>query len=794
MTNPCMTNRAHRPLAGPRRAVVAAILFAVLLTTGWTPQQGAFGETYDGSGGRRAAEGVHPDGGAVRWEVTIPEDGAVRSGGAGDGSASVWLDTDGHVLTVVRRDTTDTAYDLVAFDRDNGGIAWTAGSDLAFGLSPACLTVDQASGDIWAIARDDAGGSRFLTRFDPATGAEDAGARIDVPSSCQTGLQLLPGGDLAFRDVCCEEAVLVYDLAAGAERVRYTPPAGSALGPTLLSSPDGQRLYVLEDADEMGPDLRLLSVDVSTGAVIDQVDLPGNYPRSFSGHQTYVDVDGGIVLSTEEGVEDGWVVRVAEDGAGGLDIAWQTRAFERDGPGGDDFDSAPAAIRPGGADERLVVVKQSNAVDPFIALDLADGTPVWQSELFPGGTVDTSNWLMDAAGNLVVSYFVGRNDGPETVPYDVFDGETGERIGSGPLGYRETGGAVLDDDGVLYLVVPVPTHRLVAIEPGDGDGVGGVALPPGVSRLDAGPGAGPADLAIRLCQTLFPEPDSARRVILAREDVFADALAGAPLAAGDDACILFTDAEGLYGHVRDEIARVLPDGGQVVILGGFAAISEEISYQLGEIGYSVARLGGDSRYETARLIGTQVRAENPGTSAIMLAFAGDWPDAITGGAYGADTGVPIILTDRDDLHPEAARAMTDLDVTQTFVLGGAAAVSDAVVAEVAGIRVSGPNRMGTAVAVAEDLWLPRIGDLESFVVVNLERADAWTLALAAAPLSARFDAPQLGVATERYPDETRSFLERIGFSDLPAAVLVGDLGFIGAAVEDGIGATIGDPG
>ena len=94
--------------------------------------------------------------------------------------------------------------------------------------------------------------------------------------------------------------------------------------------------------------------------------------------------------------------------------------------------------------------------------------------------------------------------------------------------------------------------------------------------------------------------------------------------------------------------------------------------------------------------------------------------------------------------------------------------------------------MATAVEVADTLWpeIPASG--EDFVFVNLDRADAWTLALAAAPLSAALDAPQIGVRTDSLPAETEQYLLDSNISSIPSRVLLGDLTYINDGVAQSI--------
>jgi hypothetical protein len=84
-----------------------------------------------------------------------------------------------------------------------------------------------------------------------------------------------------------------------------------------------------------------------------------------------------------------------------------------------------------------------------------------------------------------------------------------------------------------------------------------------------------------------------------------------------------------------------------------------------------------------------------------------WPDAMSAAPYAAHTSRPILLTATGLLPPETSRALTNVGATETVVVGGPAAVGDAVVDEVrtAGHgprRLSGANRFATSRAVYEE--------------------------------------------------------------------------------------------
>jgi putative cell wall-binding protein len=386
-------------------------------------------------------------------------------------------------------------------------------------------------------------------------------------------------------------------------------------------------------------------------------------------------------------------------------------------------------------------------------------------------------------------------------------GEEGDTQGISP-GWRDVYLSTLADqqipldgvgDGTYALVVTVdPDGRLR--EADDSDNVAGttVRLSADATRLtvieqfDGDPTDDVRSVARQVCHRLVDQPGQARGVVLARDDVFTDALAGAPL-AGDDACILYTAGGGapLDRLTRVEIDRALPDGGPVWILGGVDAVSAEVEEELRTAGYAVRRLAGATRYETAVEIAHEVRAANPDRDEVLLAWGEDFPDAVTGGAYGARVGIPILLTPTDHLHPATAAAITAFDISRTVVLGGATVISDQTVAAAPGSqRVAGANRMGTATQVADVLWADEARSIDTVSVVNLEHPDGWAHALAVAPLAARHGMPVLGVASDRYPAETAAFLQ--GF-DRPAqaVTLVGSDRHLAPQV---VSALLGDVG
>ncbi len=433
------------------------------------------------------------------------------------------------------------------------------------------------------------------------------------------------------------------------------------------------------------------------------------------------------------------------------------------------------------------------------------GTEDPAADYTPGGTAHPALWCHES-----------RTDGAYDIDVDVLDTSWGPDEGwadnteyTFTLEYSPTAVRVLIDgvevvsasgtfpEGAFGFYnysqsdVRYSGFRAVPMEP---DAVPGE---PGVSRVDGGSGD-PIDAAIEICQFLVPADGTAELIALARVDDFADAMAGSALPAD---CILFTEGgpdAPINADTRAEIARAFgPAGGNVFVLGGENAVSAAAAQALTDDGHTIGRLAGPTRFETAEEVANAAMAEVAlARDRVIVAFGGDWADAVTAGAYARATITPVVLTGTDSLHPAAERVIDTVQAAnpaaEVVLVGGESVVGPAVEAAVTNpLRIAGDNRMATAVAVAEDLWpaVPSTG--EDFVFANLERPDAWTLALAAAPLAARIGGPELGLRADSYPTETEDYLEGLGLSSLPSVVLLGDLGFISEDVATQVEGSVG---
>jgi putative cell wall-binding protein len=232
--------------------------------------------------------------------------------------------------------------------------------------------------------------------------------------------------------------------------------------------------------------------------------------------------------------------------------------------------------------------------------------------------------------------------------------------------------------------------------------------------------------------------------ILARSDLFPDALAASHLAGRHSAGILLTETDSLPPSTLDVLRR--HGVNRVFIAGGPDAISGAVEDQLratlnyrcggavtetdaqgSQLTLDVARVGGADRYETARAIALYPSPGAGGTAdydgapsdpdgpscdqrtTAIVATGENFPDALAAGSVafrgnlnGCGGGsLPLLLTPSAELSEPARTALQQMVVQQVLLMGGTAAVSTTVEEQIEAMgisvtRVAGANRQDTA--------------------------------------------------------------------------------------------------
>lgn len=322
----------------------------------------------------------------------------------------------------------------------------------------------------------------------------------------------------------------------------------------------------------------------------------------------------------------------------------------------------------------------------------------------------------------------------------------------------DAAGAVITVEGTSTELIGVEARasrvavRPIALDGTPGDHVVLSTLATG-TRVDGGGRVDPVGQSVATSRSLFAD-GSAERVVLATADRFPDALAGAALAGSRGPILMTPTDQPLDPRVEEEIRRVTGGDGHVLVLGGTAAVSEPVARAARSAAGDrpcAAPLPGGCRYagtgreHTAALVAGTVLAENPGT-AVLVARSDDYADSITGGAYAAYAGIPVLLTPTTAADRWAAERITTSRITDVIVLGGTSAVAGTTAQEL-GVtrRVAGDDRVATSVAIATQLWGGGGQSVGGGILVNVRDASGWQTALAAASAAAIHGLPQLGV-------------------------------------------------
>ena len=266
---------------------------------------------------------------------------------------------------------------------------------------------------------------------------------------------------------------------------------------------------------------------------------------------------------------------------------------------------------------------------------------------------------------------------------------------------------------------------------------------------------------------------AARKVILARSDNFADALAGVPLAAKYDAPILITPPHEMDGRVLSEIQRQKPQ--EIILLGAEGALGPEIVASLLEAGFTadqLLRIQGQDRYETSAAIAARVGSKD---DSAFIVTGENFPDALGAAGVAGERGIPVILMPSNQVNPSSLAVLKRLDVRQVTVIGLSQNMCDLIQQElqkliptVEVISIRGIDRYATTVAVAQTRTEP-------VTEIILATGENFPDALAGAAFAVHRHAVLLLVPAVNLTGhaELSSYLQDVGPHIIPIEVLGG---------------------
>ncbi len=183
-------------------------------------------------------------------------------------------------------------------------------------------------------------------------------------------------------------------------------------------------------------------------------------------------------------------------------------------------------------------------------------------------------------------------------------------------------------------------------------------------------------IAAEVASYMNEEEAFAGTAFIATGGNFADALAAAPLAAGNYYPIYLSGPDG----ISDSTAQAMLDAGitDAILLGGEAAVSPDTAVTVLGIGIDVYRIDGADRYETAAKIASYgVEELGMYWDGVAVATGERFADALSGGAAQGISWSVMLLSDPDDLSLPARDTLeaNAADIRGIRFLGGTKALS-----------------------------------------------------------------------------------------------------------------------
>jgi len=281
--------------------------------------------------------------------------------------------------------------------------------------------------------------------------------------------------------------------------------------------------------------------------------------------------------------------------------------------------------------------------------------------------------------------------------------------------------------------------------------------------------------AVAVSQATFPAAQSAGAAVLARDDGFADALVGGPLAAATRAPLLLTPSDALATSTRVELQRVLPPGGTVYLMGGPTALGPILEGEVNALGFRTVRVAGPDRFTTAVAVANLLGSP----STVFEASGLNFPDALSSVPAAASVNGAILLTNGDTQATATASYLADHPGNR-YAVGGAAAAADP-----SAIALVGADRYATNAAIAR-AFFPTTRS------VAVATGAAFPDALGGGVLSAASAMPMLLVSSNGIPEPVHAYLATHG-ATIASVDVIGGVSAVSEAVVTAVSASISSP-
>lgn len=219
------------------------------------------------------------------------------------------------------------------------------------------------------------------------------------------------------------------------------------------------------------------------------------------------------------------------------------------------------------------------------------------------------------------------------------------------------------------------------------------------------------------------------------------------------------------------------------IAGGPVAVGTDVAREVAAItGTDPDRLAGANRYATAAAI--SAASHTPNIPLVYVTTGLNYPDAISVGPVAALGDAPVLLVMTDDIPGETRAELLRLSPERIVIVGGSAAVSDAVATQLGAYavepieRLSGHDRYETATKVSQSFFSTGTAR-EVFIATGHSSPDA----LASGTAAAASPGPILLTRANDLPTVVRDEIVRL---HPDRVIVVGGVDAVAPAVEQAI--------
>ncbi len=309
-------------------------------------------------------------------------------------------------------------------------------------------------------------------------------------------------------------------------------------------------------------------------------------------------------------------------------------------------------------------------------------------------------------------------------------------------------------------------------------GVSATGYAPPITRL-AGPDRYATSAAVA---ATYAAPQTT--VYIASGGGYADALSGAPVAGAQHAPLLLVAPTSVPATIQAQLVRLKPTN--IVVLGGAAAVSAAVLAQLQTLTTptgGATRIFGADRYGTSANVLATYPTPGSTTPTIYVVAGTDFPDGLAGAALAGHQGAPLALVQPGAIPALVEAQLARLKPAHIVVLGGKAALSDAVLAQLDALtipaggasRIAGADRYQTSALISQAGY----PGLPPAPVVYVAAGTGFADALSGAPLAAKNGVPLLLVQPSALPAPVGAELTRL---DARSMVVLGGDAAVGGRV------------